>query len=89
VAARVVVAVVLSGCSPGAVTASQDNEPLADAEAWVQAYRDAGRARVQAKAPFLSEGVVDDLQAILEITHDNRWDTLEGLRQWFVTRWTR
>ncbi len=82
-AALVVAAVVLSGCSPGAVTASQDNEPLADAEAWVQAYWDAGRTRVQAQAPFLSEGVVDDLQAILEITHDNRWDTLEGLRQWF------
>ena len=83
VATLVIAAAALYGCSPGALTASQDDEPLADAEAWVQAYWDAGSTRVQAQAPFLSAGVVDDLQAILEVTHDNRWDTLEGQRQWF------
>lgn len=83
VAALVIAAAALSGCAQGALTASQDDEPLADAEAWVQAYWEAGRTRVQAQAPFLSGEVVDDLQAILEISHNNRWDTLEGLRQWF------
>jgi hypothetical protein len=76
VAALVIAAAALSGCS---LTTSEDDEPLADAEAWVHAYWDAGTTRVQAQAPFLSAGVVDDLQAILGITRANRWDALASL----------
>lgn len=65
--------------------APQPNHPVAAAEAWVQAYWDAGMARVEAQAPFLAADVFDDQRAILGATYSTRWDSLENLRHWFGT----